>query len=312
MIDFRYHLISIVAVLLALAIGIVTGSGFLGGPILERLKSESDTLIDRNRELRGIAGDLDRRLRISGEALARYESGLVQNTLSAEQILVILFDGSDGELTGEVAGVIEEADGRVVSTITISQRFGFEDPADRVRLSEIMTARTEVEPLNLREEVARALGDALADLGQPDEVRGSNGDARALLDELQDAGLISIDNEVEGQLVPPAPAVVVEGGAETGSPFAVGDFAIWMLAELSEANLPLLAAESSTSQWGMVEALRDDGETQDSVWTVDQAETPEGRISVALALSRALGRPAEHFGTDTGADEVVPEPAPSQ
>ncbi len=44
MIDFRYHLVSIVAVFLALAIGIVLGTTALNGPITSRLRSLETSL----------------------------------------------------------------------------------------------------------------------------------------------------------------------------------------------------------------------------------------------------------------------------
>ena len=44
MIDFRYHLVSIVAIFLALAIGIVLGTTALNGPVTEALQKGNDSL----------------------------------------------------------------------------------------------------------------------------------------------------------------------------------------------------------------------------------------------------------------------------
>ena len=44
MISFRYHIVSIIAVFLALALGIVVGTTALNGPITSNLRSEVDTL----------------------------------------------------------------------------------------------------------------------------------------------------------------------------------------------------------------------------------------------------------------------------
>ncbi|RAD64859.1 copper transporter, partial [Burkholderia multivorans] len=44
MIDFRYHLVSLVSVFLALAVGIVLGAGPLKEPIGESLQSQVDAL----------------------------------------------------------------------------------------------------------------------------------------------------------------------------------------------------------------------------------------------------------------------------
>ena len=44
MIDFRYHLVSIVAIFLALAIGIVIGTTALNGPVTEALQKGNASL----------------------------------------------------------------------------------------------------------------------------------------------------------------------------------------------------------------------------------------------------------------------------
>jgi hypothetical protein len=43
-IDFRYHLVSIVAVFLALAVGVVLGSAALNGPVVAGLRKSVSTL----------------------------------------------------------------------------------------------------------------------------------------------------------------------------------------------------------------------------------------------------------------------------
>ena len=70
MVDFRYHLISLIAVILALALGILAGSGFLGGPLLERLRTEVSDLADTNGELRREIDEQDDQL-AAAETFAR-------------------------------------------------------------------------------------------------------------------------------------------------------------------------------------------------------------------------------------------------
>ncbi len=67
MIDFRYHLISIVAVLLALSVGIVMGTGVLGGPALEILNDKVDSVSQRNDELNAEIDELTERIRSQEE-----------------------------------------------------------------------------------------------------------------------------------------------------------------------------------------------------------------------------------------------------
>ena len=315
MIDFRYHLISIVAVLLALAIGIATGSGFLGGPLLDELESQSADLFDRNQRLRDTALDLNRRLNASSEALAALEPHLVAGALSAEQVVLIVFEGSDEALIDDVRSALEDAEGRIATTITLSSKFALAEPADRDELTDIVSDSAGSDLSQLRVSAARALGDSLAAVASPDvesaRTGGPSARLRLLTARFEEAGFLSIDTEVEGQIVPASPSLVLVGGAEPPPPFDAGGFATAFMSELGRKELPLVAAESVDSTWGVVATLRADDETRDAVWTVDQADTPAGWISVPLALSRAIGRPAEHYGTDPGATEVIPQPTPS-
>ena len=315
MIDFRYHLISIVAVLLALAIGIATGSGFLGGPLLDQLEAQSADLFDRNQRLRDTAEDLNRRLTASGEALSLLEPHLVRGVLSAEQVVLIVVEPSAEALVEEVRRALEDAAGRIATTITLSSKFALAEPADRDELADIVSDSAGAVPSQLRMSAARALGDALAAVAAPDvESARTGGTAtrlRLLAERLEEAGFVTIDADVEGQIVPASPALVLVAGGEAPAPFDAGAIATALMSELGRKTLPLVAAESADSTWGVVESLRASDETSDSVWTVDQADTPEGRIAVPLALSRAIGRAAEHYGTDPGADAVIPQPTPS-
>ena len=65
MIDFRYHLVSIVAVFLALAIGIVLGTTALNGPLTSRLRSLEGTLRAESDSLRAQKNQLQ--LQIGGD-----------------------------------------------------------------------------------------------------------------------------------------------------------------------------------------------------------------------------------------------------
>ena len=53
MVDFRYHVVSIIAVFLALALGIVVGTTALNGALLDNLKTSIDTLSTDKRALEG-------------------------------------------------------------------------------------------------------------------------------------------------------------------------------------------------------------------------------------------------------------------
>ena len=57
MIDFRYHLVSIIAVFLALAIGIVVGTTALNGYVVDDLRARNGAVIKDKRNLEGVVRD---------------------------------------------------------------------------------------------------------------------------------------------------------------------------------------------------------------------------------------------------------------
>ena len=129
MISFRYHLVSIVAVFLALALGIVVGTTALNGPItkdlrnqVDDLKGQRDDLAAQVKSLRGQVDDADK-------FAATYGPQLVDGTLTDKDVLVItlpgvpggMADGLDAELTASGAKV----SGRVAVTKDyLDQRLG--------------------------------------------------------------------------------------------------------------------------------------------------------------------------------------------
>lgn len=56
MINFRYHVVSLTAVFLALAIGLVVGTAALNGPVAENLKSQITALNKDNSNKRDQIG----------------------------------------------------------------------------------------------------------------------------------------------------------------------------------------------------------------------------------------------------------------
>ena len=59
MINFRYHVVSLTAVFLALAVGLVLGSTVLNGPMLDALENRVNNLGRDNRQLREHVGFLE-------------------------------------------------------------------------------------------------------------------------------------------------------------------------------------------------------------------------------------------------------------
>lgn len=313
MIDFRYHLISIVAVLLALSLGILVGSGFLGEPLLRDIRERAEDVNEANNELRDLAGELREDVRHRDEAIEAAAPLLFADRLAEREVVLFVLEGIQGGVLVAVEDALRGAGANVVTTIRIAAKFEASSPAEQDQLALILRTLPAA-PEVLREEAGRALGDRAAEAallpprtaqGEPHPVQQR---LRSLVDELETAEFIAV--EATGEiLVPPGALFVILGGGEEEAPFATHGLVRGLAGTIAESDVPVLAAEPADSIWGMVADLRDDPATADSVATVDDAGSVIGAIAVVLALERAEQELIGHYGTGPGAIDILPEPA---
>jgi hypothetical protein len=101
----RYHATSLVAVFLALAIGILIGAEFGGDALTNTRKDLEHSLTGNLQDARARADELDGRLDRSDEFASRVYPTLVRNRLAGRRIGVLAL----GELPGGTSSAIEDA-----------------------------------------------------------------------------------------------------------------------------------------------------------------------------------------------------------
>lgn len=314
MIDFRYHLISIVAVILALSLGIVVGSGFLGGPLLERLERQVKGLEADNNQQQSEITALDKRAE-QAEEFARSATGyLTDSALRDEKFVLFQFDGTDGDLIDGLRRALTEAGGRIASEIILSQKFALSSQPTRDELSLIVDS-IEAEPEQLRLEAGAALGERSADAavvsGQNDAPSGASSERLvSLLEGLERAEFVGTVTNGDEVPVPGGATFVVIGGSDGRAPFEVGGMTVALAEALTERGAPAMVIESETSTWGLVAAVRGDVETRSLASTVDNGDTTMGRIAAILGLRDAQNGAVGHFGFRAGRTAVIPAPSP--
>ncbi len=315
MIDFRYHLISLIAVILALALGILAGSGFLGGPILQQLESEVDDLAQTNDGLREEIDLQDNQLS-EAEAFARSAQALlVDDTLVGTDIVVIQLAGTNGGLVDGVKRGLIEGGGAIATEITLSSKLALQSAPAADELS-LITGSLAGDPDQLLEEAALLIGERIgAAASDPDQVESPATTATqrltSLVDDLEAAEFIGVATQGDGRLVPEDATFVVIGGAASRPPFDLARFAPALAEGLTERGANTLVVESSDSTWGLVRAIRSDIEARSLAVTVDNGETTIGRIATVLGLEQAADGTIGHFGTQPGRTSLIPDLAPS-
>lgn len=120
MIDFRYHLVSLVAVFLALAIGIVMGAG----PLRENLGEQLTVQVEQLRADRDAMRGENEKVTTENRELADYidETGpeLVADTLPNKSVVIIVDHESMEDKASKVQRLVRAAGGNPTVIITLS------------------------------------------------------------------------------------------------------------------------------------------------------------------------------------------------
>ncbi|MCI2240734.1 copper transporter [Paenibacillus sp. TRM 82003] len=317
MIDFRYHVISLVSVFLALAVGIVLGAGPLNEGISTGITDQVRQLTEEREQLRA---ERDEALAV-GEAQDAWAEAVapavVERQLGGRAVAVVQLPGADASTTDAAVEVLREAGATVPALVTVQD--DWTDEAQETarqefaadfaqRLADGGTAASGEVPEVLAAALARALvtGD-LAQTVVDDPARTE------LLTALADAGLVEVDGEVTQRSTL---ALLVAGppDADASDAQAEADTAAWaaLAEQLDErsAGAVLAGPTESVETDGAVAAVRAADEIAEQVSTVGDLDTAIGRVNVVLALREQLADRSGHYGTGLGATSVSP-PLPS-
>jgi hypothetical protein len=283
-ISFRYHIVTIVAVFLALAVGLLAGSAFVEPGLVRQLRNQTDNLTAQVRE--GEAALSEARDEVAGldgfvEAALPY---LIQNRLLGEQVVVVAQDGVEDAVLGQTQRSLLDAGANVLAVISTRDQIASADPDTQARLAELL-GRPDATAEELPGIAAAALASRLANgnAGVPEEDL-----LRQLLDDgflapagpaLSEADLLEIGSD--GQVV-----VVLAGGQEEEPDVAPGAFAVPLVLELSGWGVPVAAGESATTLVRFVQELRDGG--TEGVVTVDDLDRSMGGAALVLGLDELL------------------------
>src|SRR5688500_16789890 len=97
MITFRYHVVTLVAVFMAIGLGVLFGATFIDQNIVDSLRATQARLGDRNETLRGRIVDLEN----ENEALQTFTGStrdiVVRGTLQDVPVVLVTFDSTPGE-----------------------------------------------------------------------------------------------------------------------------------------------------------------------------------------------------------------------
>lgn len=289
MINFRYHIVSLAAVFLALAAGIAIGAGLLDDA--------------------GSGGGEGGEARID-PALVSFESSyaastagpLLDNRLNGATVVVVTMPGARAaEVKGLVANV-RTAGGTVVGEVAMTGKLL--DAANRQFAEGVaQEAAADVDGVDAAGDSYGRIGTALARAFLASSTEDVDQTATTIRTAFAEGGLIDLPSTPDrrAQL-----ALVVAGPSASDS--ARGD----IIAQLTQAFAQnsrgaLLAGPSLTSADGGVVAVARNNDASSSFSTVDVTDTAAGRVVAIVALAKAAAGDNGAWGTTRSANGALPQ-----
>jgi hypothetical protein len=310
MISFRYHLVSLVALFLALAGGIALGAGPLQEPVRGELTSASG-----GDDAEALRSQLEDEQRLS-DFQARYGAGtadlVLGDRLAGMSVAVVLLPGADPSVAAQLAEDVQTAGGELASRVTLTDELL--DPGAREfpeslarRVLDGVAGVDTAEGATGYELIGGALGRALLTRSSG-QVRPDD-PATSIVAAFEEANLVGVDGAdgADGALRRAQLALLVTGDPPADTPAGQGDVVAELATGLDRAatGSVVVGSTGSTADGGAVAGVRA-SPAAERVSTVDAVETATGRLVGVLALVEQAAGGTGQYGAD-GADGALPD-----
>jgi Copper transport outer membrane protein, MctB len=312
-IDFRYHLVSIVAVFLALAVGIVLGSTMLREPISRNLDEQVSALTQDKEDLRAQVRDLEARIEYDDAVIEEISPPLVSGRLAGESVVIVALPGAQSETVDAVAESVEQSGASVTGRVTVQP--AFVDP-EQTEVLDALVARVPPPGLDLSSETTPTAydraGAVLADALVTNDLTAIGREYQpgsTVLVALSEGGFVSVD----GTPAQRAGLAVVVGGSVpeqvTEQTDADNDALVRLAGQLDARGRGSVVGgpPSASTEGGILAAVVNGGERTEGVSTVNTANASSGRLTVNLALVEQVAGEAGNYGFGEGTDAPLPQ-----
>jgi hypothetical protein len=303
LISFRYHLVSIVSVFLALALGVLVGTTVVNQGVIDDLSNRVNSSVERAEEARKQVGDLQQQLETWGSFASAAEPLLVEGRLTGNDVVIVTQEGVDAGDLERVRRALQDAGGKVVAELVITRRMALTEEAARTELAELVGSSQSADPVALAEAAAERLASRLtAGPGLPDE---------DLLDTLRAAGFLVLRGGGTSEDIGTTfQSVVLLAGGNDPRVVDPARFLQPLATSLVESSRPLVAAETTETAPPFVALIRNNGALDGDLVTVDNADQIPGRVAIVLGLRDLLASPGRggDYGVKDGASAILPRP----
>jgi hypothetical protein len=334
-INFRYHIVSIVAVFLALAIGIVLGATELQGASIDVLNRTNADLSGELGASRAQNQALQQQVTADQSFAQDDEARLLDGLLASQRVVVVTAPGAPGSVINGVTAAVQQAGASVTGQVNLQPRLLDASQSNQTFLSSLVQQLAPADGIAPNgtplQQAAQLLGSAILTKADPSGGGTSSGGGtgsgpgtgdsaatrQSVLSSYAQEGLLSVSGPLSSSQTSVAatlaivviPATPPSGG--DNDPMNQG--LITLAQELDTAGLGtvMAGAVSASGSGSAINALRSSSVSA-QISSVDDADILIGQIVTVQALAQELtGHKAGSYGEDAGSTGVGPDPAPT-
>lgn len=309
MISMRHHAISLAAVFLALAVGVVLGSGVLSNTLLSGLRDDKKQLQSHIEQLDQRNNALTEKLNAAGEFDTSMAPRLVRGALNEKSVLIFRTPDASDDVVKAMVQVVGDAGGRVTATVGLTQQFVEANSAEKLMSvvnSSPLPAGTQLSTTSVDQgsQAGDLLGIVLQINKNPATPPVDEMQRATVLASLRQTGFITYtDNPAAANA-----AIVVTGGKLSDDAGNAGPSVARFAAALAPhgGGTVVAGSDGCASGTSAVAVVRADSAMSGAVTTVDDVDMASGRITTVLALHDLLGgAKTAQYGTGQAAQSLT-------
>ncbi|KUG04789.1 hypothetical protein ASZ90_017928 [hydrocarbon metagenome] len=288
MIDLKYHIASIVAVFLALGLGVLIGSTIVGDDLLvdqqqkmiERLEEQFYGLKDREVEL---LADNDYKEQLISN-YENYSQALLPAVVSGrlEQYKVAVIVTGDSEIPAGMINAISMAGAQVVSKTVLLSNMKLEDEETSSRIKAYYGLSNSESKAAVRQNIADSVAQVILNKGEEGTIAF-----------LQQNNLVKFSgaNDI------PLDGIIIVGGANNFSNCFVDDFDSRLISNFLHADAKVFGVEGVLVDYSYIGIFQ-----EYNISTIDNIDKSPGQVSLILAMEGEAG----NYGIKATAQKFMP------
>jgi hypothetical protein len=304
-IDFRYHIVSLVAVFLALAAGVALGAGPLNTPIARNLTQQTQNVAKEKQQEQEKSRGLQDQINYDNSLTEALSKRLIDGKLAGRSAVIVVLPGANS-LVDSVSGSVTRAGGQITGTVEVTEKYL--DPSRATLLASFVV---QLRPAIAAERSpARQIGRALAEslVTKDPTITALSEDAVSMLDGLAGKELSAVSwpdkpsRRATFAIVISPPKPLVNGDARAGT----NELAVSLIDALDTASRGVVVGgtRGSADDGAALAAVRD-SDAAKRVSSVDVLDSGSGLVTLDYALIAQEKGVVGHYGLGAGADSKL-------